>query len=79
MRFTKAFTAAAVAVSMAGAPVLAQPSAAPLSISGSVRSGAPIDGAHASELQHPFITVAVILAVVLAAILIPEITKPNSP
>ena len=80
MRFTKAFTAAAVAISMAGTPVLAQPSAAPLSVAGSVdRSGAPMDDAGALRGSNLLVSGAVIVALILAAILIPEITKPNSP
>jgi hypothetical protein len=81
MRFTKAFTAGAVAISMASTPILAQPSAAPLSVAGSVeRSGAAIDG-HSGALRgsNLYVSAAVVLALILAAILIPELTKPNSP
>jgi hypothetical protein len=78
MRFSKVFTAAAVAISMAGTPVLAQ-SAAPLSVTSSVsRAGA----ATKDENELGGITttgIIVIILVVLSAILIPEITKPNSP
>jgi len=78
MRFSKAFTATAVAISMAGTPVLAQ-SAAPLSVASSVsRSGATTEDSNDLGRQAT-IGIFVVIAVVLAAILIPEITKPNSP
>jgi hypothetical protein len=78
MRFFKAFTAAAVATSMAGTPVLAQ-SAAPLSVASAVsRSGAATEDANALK-SHVVVSVIVVLAIILGAILIPEITKPNSP
>jgi hypothetical protein len=78
MRFSKAFTAATVAISMASTPVLAQ-SAAPLSVASSVsRSGAATGDAN--DLRgHTLVSVFVVIAVILGAILIPEITKPNSP
>ena len=82
MRFSKAFTAAAVAISMTSTPVLAQSAAAPLSIANAAgRSGAPIDRAHAGTLRggNLYVSAAVVIALILAAILIPEITKPNSP
>ena len=79
MRFFKTFTAAAVAVSMAGTPVLAQSSAAPLSVAHSVsRSSAATRDA--SDLNRQVtIGIFVIAALILAAILIPEITKSDSP
>jgi hypothetical protein len=78
MRFTKAFTAASVAISMASTPVLAQ-SAAPLSVANSVsRSGATTQDAN--DLRgHTLVAALVVIAVILGAILIPEITKPSSP
>jgi hypothetical protein len=78
MRLLKGFTATAVAISMAGTPLLAQ-SAAPLSVAHSVsRSGA--DTRDTNDLAGlSTVSIFVILAVVLGAILIPEITKPNSP
>jgi hypothetical protein len=78
MRFLRAFTAMSVAISMAGTPLLAQ-SAAPLSVASSVsRSSATTkDGNDLAGLST--VSIFVILAVVLGAILIPEITKPNSP
>lgn len=79
MRFFKTITAAAVAVSMAGTPVLAQSSAAPLSVAHAVnRSGATTRDA--SDLNRQLtIGIFVIAALILAAILIPEITKSDSP
>lgn len=78
MRFLRAFTAMSVAISMAGTPVLAQ-SAAPLSIANSVsRSGAATDDANGLEGTR-LVGVFVIIFVVLGAILIPELDKPNSP
>jgi hypothetical protein len=78
MRFPAAFTAAAAAISLATTPVLAQ-SAAPLSVANAVsRSGA--EASDANDLQgHTLVSVIVVIAVVLGAILIPEITRPNSP
>jgi hypothetical protein len=78
MRFSKAFTAAAVAISMAGTPVLAQ-SATPLPVASSVsRSGATTEGEN--DLMGITTTgIIVIILVVLSAILIPEITKSDSP
>jgi hypothetical protein len=78
MRFLRAFTAMSVAISMASTPVLAQ-SAAPLSVASSVsRSSAATDDAN--DLQGTrLVGLFVIIFVVLGAILIPEITKPNSP
>ena len=78
MRFLKTFTAAAVAMSMSATPVLAQ-SAAPLSVASSVsRSGASTHDANDLGRQAT-IGIFVVIAVILAAILIPEITKPRSP
>jgi hypothetical protein len=78
MRLLKAFTAAAVAASMAGTPVLAQ-SAAPLSVASAVsRSGAATEDANALR-SHVVVSAVVVLVLVLGALLIPEITKPNSP
>ena len=78
MRLLKAFTAASVAISMAGSPVLAQ-SAAPLSVAHSVsRSGATTQDEN-DLFRLNAVSIGVILAVILAAFLIPEITKPNSP
>jgi len=79
MRFVKTFTAAAVAISMAGTPVLAQSNAAPLSVVNSVsRSSAPTQDA--SDLNRQVtVGIFVIAALILAAILIPEITKSDSP
>jgi hypothetical protein len=79
MRFLKTFTAAAVAISMAGTPVLAQSNAAPLSVANSVsRSSAATRDANDLNRQVT-VGIFVVLALALAAILIPEITKPNSP
>jgi len=79
MRFVKTFTAAAVAISMAGTPVLAQSNAAPLFVVNSVsRSSAPTQDA--SDLNRQVtVGIFVIAALILAAILIPEITKSDSP
>lgn len=79
MRLFKTFTAAAVALTMTGAPVLAQSSAAPLSVANAVsRSSATTQDA--SDLNRQVtIGIFVVAALILAAILIPEITKPNSP
>jgi hypothetical protein len=78
MRFLKACTAAAVAISMAGTPVLAQ-SAAPLSIANSVgRSGAATDDANALH-GRDYVSIVVVLAVLLSAYLVTQISKPNSP
>jgi hypothetical protein len=75
----EAFTAAAVAISMAGTPVLAQ-SAAPLSVASSVsRSGAATEDASNAIGGRYLVSALVVIAVLLGAILIPEITKPNSP
>jgi hypothetical protein len=79
MQFWKSFTAAAVAISMAGTPALAQSSAAPLSLANSVsRSSATTH--RASDLnRQALIGVFVVAALILAAFLIPEITKPDKP
>ena len=79
MRFLKSFTAAAVAISMAGTPVLAQSSAAPMSVANAVsRSSATTH--EASDLnRQALVGVFVIAALILAAFLIPEITKSNGP
>ena len=79
MRLLKVITAGAVAISMAGTPVLAQPSAAPLSVASSVsRSGA--ETRDANDLWGiSTVSYVVILVLIAGAILIPEITKPDSP
>jgi hypothetical protein len=78
MRFLKAFTAAAVAISMTGTPVLAQ-SAAPLSVASAVsRSGAPTDDTNALS-SHTVASIAVVLAILLGAYLVTELSKPDSP
>ena len=66
MSFKKASVAAALAVSMASTPVLAQttPSAAPLSVA---RSGAPTG--NASELRGGFIIPLVALVAIILGIL----------
>jgi len=67
MSFKKATVAAVLAVSMAGAPVLAQstPSAAPLSVA--ARSGATTDDA--SELRGGFIIPAIAVVAIILGIL----------
>jgi hypothetical protein len=78
MRNLTAFTAATAAISLAATPLLAQ-SAAPLSVASAVeRSGAQTSEPNALQ-GHALISVFVVIAVVLGAILIPEITRPNSP
>jgi hypothetical protein len=78
MRFLKAFTAATVAISMAGSPVLAQ-SAAPLSVASSVsRSGAATQDANGLR-GHDIVSIIVVIAVLLGALLVTEISKPSSP
>jgi hypothetical protein len=75
MSFSRIAVAAAVALSMTGAPVLAQ-SAAPLSVAAhgaaslSVvdRSGAPVE--HASNLRRDYMFALGFFAVVIAAILL---------
>ena len=76
MRFSKPLIAAVLAVSMSGAPVLAQ-SAAPLSVS--ARSAAPVHDTNA--LNNPYLLPAfVIIAVLAAAILLGKNhNHPRSP
>jgi hypothetical protein len=75
MRISKPFIAAALAISMAGTPVLAQ-SAAPLSVA---RSGASTT--HASQqFDNPrFLPALVIIAILAAAILLTRHHHPASP
>ena len=79
MGLMKKIAAAAVGISMTATPVLAQQSAAPLSVANSVsRSGAATRDA--SDLnRQATIGIFVIAALILAAFLIPEITKSESP
>jgi hypothetical protein len=78
MRFLKTLTAAAVAISMAGSPVLAQ-SAAPLSVANSVsRSAAPTQDTNAMR-THDYVSIGVVLLVLLGALLVTELSDPNSP
>ena len=65
MSFKKASVAAALAVSMASTPVLAQTSAAPLSVA--ARSGATTQ--NASELRGGFIIPLVALVAIILGIL----------
>lgn len=65
MSFKKASVAAALAVSMASAPVLAQTSAAPLSVA--ARSGATTQ--NSNELRGGFIIPLVALVAVILGIL----------
>jgi hypothetical protein len=76
MRFLRVFSPMPVAKSMASTPV---PARRPLSVASSVsRSSAATDDAN--DLQGTrLVGLFVIIFVVLGAILIPEITKPNSP
>lgn len=78
MRFLKTFTAAAVAISMVGTPVLAQ-SAAPLSVASSVsRSSATTDDAN-NLRGHDYVSIAVVIALIIGALLVVELSKPDSP
>jgi hypothetical protein len=65
MSFKKASVAAMLAVSMAGTPVLAQSSAAPLSVA--ARSGA--DTGEASELRGGFLIPAIAIIAIILGIL----------
>lgn len=81
MRFSKPLIAAALAISMSGAPVLAQ-SAAPLSIA--ARSGAVTGDANQLDHSSYLLPAAVIIAILAAAILLGNhhnrpAGTPNSP
>jgi hypothetical protein len=65
MSFKKASVAAMLAVSMAGTPVLAQSSAAPLTVA--ARSGA--DTGEASELRGGFLIPAIAIIAIILGIL----------
>jgi hypothetical protein len=68
MSFSRIAVAAAVALSMTGAPLLAQ-SSAPLSVAASVeRRGAPVE--HANNIQRDYLFALGFFAVVIAAILL---------
>ena len=68
MRMLKAAMAAAIGISMAGSPVLAQ-TAAPLSIAHSVgRTGATTDDE--SELRGGYIIPAIIIVAVIAGVIL---------
>lgn len=78
MSFKKASVAAALAVSMASTPVLAQTSAAPLSVA--ARSGATTQ--NASELRGGFIIPLVALVAIILGILAATQghgSRPHSP
>ena len=78
MSFKKASVAAALAVSMASTPVLAQTSAAPLSVA--ARSGATTQ--NANELRGGFIIPLVALVAVILGILAATQghgSRPHSP
>jgi hypothetical protein len=79
MGLMKKITAAAVGISMTATPALAQQSAAPLSVANSVsRSSAATRDTNDLNRQVT-VGIFVVAALILAAFLIPEITKPNSP
>lgn len=67
MRFSKAIIAA-LSISMVSTPVLAQ-SAAPLSIAGASRMGAPMAGASNIDEDNLLLPGAILLAVIAAIIL----------
>jgi hypothetical protein len=78
MSFKKASVAAALAVSMASTPVLAQTSAAPLSVA--ARSGATTQ--NASELRGGFIIPLIALVAIILGILAATQghgSRPHSP
>jgi hypothetical protein len=78
MSLKKASVAAALAVSMASTPVLAQVSAAPLSVA--ARSGADFSG-EASDLRGGFIVPAVAVIAIILGILAATggSDRPHSP
>ena len=73
MRFFRAATAAALALSMTATPVLAQ-TAAPLSVA---RAGAPSENASQFDNSGYLIPAVVIFAVLAAAILITSHNRNN--
>ena len=76
MRFSKSLIAAALAISMSGAPVLAQ-SAAPLSVAS--RSGATTEDSNELFTSH-LVPALIIIAVLAAAILLTNNDDgPSSP
>jgi hypothetical protein len=76
MRISKPFIAAALAISMASTPVLAQ-SAAPLSVA--ARSGATMSDANHQFGNPRLLPALVIIAVLAAAILLVRHHHPSSP
>ena len=75
MRISKPLIAAALAISMAGTPVLAQ-SAAPLSVA---RSGAATTHTNQQFDNPRFLPALVIIAILAAAILLARHHHPASP
>jgi hypothetical protein len=79
MSLKKASVAAALAVSMASTPVLAQTSAAPLSVA--ARSGAQVSG-DSSDLRGGFIIPLIAIVAVILGVLAATSgggDRPNSP
>ena len=78
MSLKKASVAAALAVSMASTPVLAQTSAAPLSVA--ARSGAQVSG-EASDLRGGFIIPLVAIVAIILGVLAATngSDRPHSP
>ena len=78
MSLKKASVAAALAVSMASTPVLAQTSAAPLSVA--ARSGAAVSG-EASDLRGGFIIPLVAIVAIILGVLAATggSDRPHSP